>query len=97
MFYVTASLLKKIRLWKKKKEKNEMVKPYTVLQSQGHVKMAYRCSKFNAYYLLVSSMPSLMMMTLIVSKESFARGTQTRSHTHTHTQSLVYINFFKVA
>ena len=26
-------------------------KPYTRLPSLGHVKMAYRCSKFNAYCL----------------------------------------------
>ena len=32
--------------------KNEMVKPYQRLQSQGYVKMAYRCSKLNAYFLL---------------------------------------------
>ena len=30
-----------------------MVKPYNIrLQSQGHVKMTYRCSKCNAYWLL---------------------------------------------
>ena len=31
---------------------NQVLKPYERFQSQGHVKMAYRCSKFNAYCLL---------------------------------------------
>ena len=30
------------------------------------------------------TMPSLMMMTSIVSEESFARDTQIDTHTHTH-------------
>ena len=33
-------------------KKNKMDKAYKHLQSQGHIKMAYHCSKFNAYCLL---------------------------------------------
>ena len=39
-------------LLEKQRQKKEMAKPYKYFQSQGHVKMAYRCSKCNAYYLV---------------------------------------------
>ena len=35
-------------------DENKLGKQYKRLPSQGHVKMAYRCGKFNAYCLLSS-------------------------------------------
>ena len=47
----------------------------------------------NTWCILMSeavTVPSLMMMTLIVSEESFARDTHTYTHTHTHTHTRTY-------
>ena len=43
---------------------------------------------------LVVVLPSFMMTTFIVSKESLAKDTQTSKHTHTQGHGLVYISFF---
>ena len=44
------------------------------------------------------TVPSVMMMTSIVSEESLARGTHTHRHTHTHRQTFAssFLNCFKV-
>ena len=40
------------------------------------------------------TVPSLMMMTSIVSKESLARDRHTDTHTHTHRHKVVYVQSF---
>ena len=44
------------------------------------------------------TVPSLMMMTSIVSEESLASDRHTDRHTHTQIErhGLIYVNFFKV-
>ena len=43
------------------------------------------------------TIPSLMMVALMVSEESLARDRQTDRHTQTHTRGLVKIKMFKIA